>query len=51
MPKDDDQDPPPPPAVCGGCMGAMGEWVNRNGNSPAQMVWVPCKTCNGTGRT
>lgn len=31
-------------------MGAGGEWVDRNGTGPKQSVWVPCRSCDGTGR-
>ncbi len=45
---DDEQEAPP---VCGTCMGAGGEWIDQNGNSPKQTVWVTCTACSGTGRT
>ena len=46
MAKKDDEAPP----VCGICLGAGGEWIDRNGDSNKQSVWVSCKTCDGTGR-
>ncbi|WP_165959399.1 hypothetical protein [Nonomuraea longispora] len=39
-----------PPPICGTCNGAGGEWVDRNGDSKKQSVWVKCTACNGTGR-
>ncbi|MEV8638815.1 hypothetical protein AB0395_44885 [Streptosporangium sp. NPDC051023] len=46
MATDDEEEPP----ICGTCLGAQGEWINQNGNGPAQSVWVPCGTCSGSGR-
>ncbi|MCG5213482.1 J domain-containing protein [Streptosporangium soli] len=36
--------------ICDICLGGGGEWIDRNGTSPAHQVWVPCSTCAGTGR-
>lgn len=46
MGKKDDK----PPPICGTCLGAGGEYIDRNGSSKKQSVWVPCKACSGTGR-
>lgn len=37
-------------AICDQCSGNQGEWIDRNGDSKKQSVWVPCKACSGTGR-
>ncbi|MCK2216772.1 hypothetical protein MF672_023650 [Actinomadura sp. ATCC 31491] len=47
MSNDSDDDPPP---VCGTCLGAGGEWMNRNGKAGGQSTWVTCGSCSGTGR-
>ncbi|MEV3981233.1 MULTISPECIES: hypothetical protein [unclassified Nonomuraea] len=47
MAYDDEQEERP---VCGICMGAGGEWIDRNGDSKKQSTWVSCKSCSGTGR-
>ncbi|MGW4800950.1 hypothetical protein [Nonomuraea sp. MG754425] len=47
MPTDDEDLPP----VCDACLGAGGEWIELNGQKHRERVWVPCRTCSGTGRT
>ncbi|MEV0145861.1 MULTISPECIES: hypothetical protein [unclassified Nonomuraea] len=44
----DDQQPESP--ICGTCLGAGGEWFDRNGTGSKQSTWVSCRTCDGTGR-
>ncbi|MEU7458814.1 hypothetical protein [Streptosporangium roseum] len=46
MATDDKKEPP----ICGTCLSAAGEWVDRNGSSNKQSVWVACTACAGTGR-
>ncbi|MEV4397270.1 hypothetical protein [Nonomuraea sp. NPDC049607] len=36
--------------ICGTCMGAGGEWIDRNGESEQQSTWRSCRSCSGTGR-
>ncbi|MGW0586395.1 hypothetical protein [Streptosporangium sp. NPDC002607] len=36
--------------IWGICLGAGGEWIDRNGSSKKQSVWVACTSCAGTGR-
>ncbi|WP_329087708.1 MULTISPECIES: hypothetical protein [unclassified Streptosporangium] len=46
MAEEEHKDPP----ICGTCLGAGGEWIDRNGSGPKQSVWVACPLCAGTGR-
>lgn len=46
MPKDEEEAPP----VCGTCLGAGGEWMEKNGQRGENREWVKCGTCGGTGR-
>ncbi|GAA2300647.1 hypothetical protein GCM10010149_57180 [Nonomuraea roseoviolacea subsp. roseoviolacea] len=43
---DDEQEP----AICGTCLGAQGEWMELNGKKNQERTWVPCTSCDGTGR-
>ncbi|MDP4510348.1 hypothetical protein [Nonomuraea turcica] len=34
---------------CGTCLGAGGEWIEKNGDADSHDEWVPCSTCGGSG--
>ncbi|WP_147268429.1 hypothetical protein [Spongiactinospora rosea] len=36
--------------ICKVCLGAGGEWIELNGTQAKHKKWVPCTTCDGTGR-
>ncbi|MFI6505286.1 hypothetical protein [Nonomuraea typhae] len=45
MAKDDDRDR----QRCGACLGAGGEWMEKNGQPDSHDEWMQCTSCGGSG--
>ncbi|MGN9783070.1 hypothetical protein ACTMTF_16680 [Nonomuraea sp. ZG12] len=38
------------PPICDTCLGAGGEWIEKNGKQESHNEWGSCGACSGTGR-